>query len=67
MTPITKGEIKMKPVIAAVTVATLIVSLMYWGLAAVVFQFRNPKANPACSITSFLDVIKVKKLDTFQK
>ncbi len=46
--------------------ATLIAGFLYFGVASVVWQFRNPKANPTTAITFFTDVVKFNKLETFQ-
>ena len=40
--------------------------LLYYSLAATVFEYRNPKANRSVLISHFWSVLTWKKLDRFQ-
>ena len=44
----------------------LVAALLYGGLAAAVWKWRNPKANDTTTITHFSDMIQFRKLDKFQ-
>lgn len=47
-------------------VALWVAFLFFYAVALAVWEWRNPKANKTTGITHFIDVIKFRKLDTFQ-
>lgn len=53
----------MKQIICTIIAAFV---LLYHGIAADVWQWRNPKANRMTVWTNYTDMIMLRKLDKFQ-